>query len=269
MKLVFCCIILASAISCQKSNLNDAGRTIPRSLTEDSIRALLKSTTWKYYEYFTGYDSSTAHLAWKIGKSNNPLNLSLNRVTYLTDSTYTETDRYGNIYNGTWSIINNGTQVRVVNSLGTFTSTIQKLTSEEYQWFEPATNHYGFMVPQNQVIDTTGGRLTLLTAHVWVYAEYFNQYNSSPTNLVYKSGKSNSSLNLSLNQAKFNTDGTYWEIDQNGNYVTGYWSFLNGQTQMQVVNYLGTFTSDIRRLDTKRLEWQDVAGSIYGEEVPQ
>jgi len=269
LKLAFCGLIFLSVISCQKGNFKDAGRTVPRSLTEDSIRALLKSATWKYYEYFSGYDLSTTQLVWKIGKSNNTLNLSLNRVTYLTDSTYTETDENGNIYYGTWSLLNGGAQIQVVNPVGTYTSDIQKLTNDEFQWYEPASGHYGFMVPENQVSDTTGGRLALLTAHVWVYDEYFNQYNSSPTNLIFKSGKSNSPLNLSLNQAQFNTNGTYWEIDQNGNYISGTWTFLNGQTQLQVSNYLGVFTSDIRQLDTKRLEWQDVAGSVYGEEVAQ
>jgi len=269
-KFAFSCLILGSAISCQKSNLKDAsGRTTPRSLTIDSIRSLLTSTTWKYYEYFTTYDTTPTHLVWKIGKSNSPLNLGLNRVTFHADSTYSEIDQSGNTVSGTWAIINSGTQISVSNYLGTFVSTIETLNAEQYQWKDVAGNTFGFMVPQNQVSDTTGGRLSLLTSHVWVYDEYFNQYDSSVTNLLYKTNRSNSTINLSLNQAKFNTDGTYWEIDQNGNYLTGTWSFLYGQTQMQVVNYLGTFTSNIRLLDTKRLEWQDVAGSIYGEEVAQ
>jgi hypothetical protein len=269
-KLAFCSLFFLSVISCQKSNLNDTQhQTIPRGLTDSSIRAFLTSATWKYHEYFTSYNTTPTSLVWKEGKSGSPLNLALNRVTFNADGTYAEIDQSGSTVTGTWAIINSSTQIRVSNYLGNFTSTIKVLNNEEYQWLDNGGNTYGFMIPQNQVSDTTGGRLSLLTAHIWVYDEYFNQYDSSATSLVYKTNKSNSPLNLSLNQAKFNTDGTYWEIDQSGNFITGTWSFLNGQTQLQVFNYLGTFTSNIRRLDSKRLEWQDLAGSIYGEEVAQ
>lgn len=263
-------MILSSTFSCTKENSNYTGRSIPRSATEDSIRTILKSTTWKYYEYFYRFDSSATSLVWKMCKDSVSLNLSLNKVRYLTDSTYTETDEHGNTFNGTWSLLNGGTQLRVVNSMGTFNSTIEKLTNDQFQWYDSVSKHYGFMVPDSLICDTsTSGRLALLTAHIWVYDEYFSNYNNSSASLIYKRGKSNSPLNLNLNQAQFNTNGTYWEIDQNGNYISGSWTFLNGNTQMRVVNYLGTFTSNIRRLDTKRLEWQDVGGSVYGEEVPQ
>jgi len=270
LKLVFCGLILSAiVISCQKNNINGGGPTYPRTVHEDSIRAFLKGKTWKYFEYFHRYDSSATDLVWKIGKSNSTNNLNLDRVTYLTDSTYKEIDASGTLYTGTWSLLGGGSQIQVVNALGTFTSNIVKLSNTEFQWYEPSTFHYGFMVPDSLAPDTTGGRLAVLTSHIWIYDEYFSGYNTNPTRLIYKRGKSNSPLNLNLNQAQFNTNGTYWEIDQNGTFYSGTWSFLNGQSQIQVVNSLGTFTSNIRRLDHKRFEWQDLPGGTWGEEVPQ
>src|SRR5581483_1986712 len=113
-------------------------------------------------------------------------------------------------------------------------STIEALTSNRYEWLDTAGSNYGIMVPQNQVIDTTGGRLSLLTSKTWVYTEYFTNFSQPVPSLVWKSNKANSPLNLSRNVVKFNTDGTYWEIDQNGTSYTGSWAFLNNQTQVWV-----------------------------------
>jgi len=266
-RLVICLTVLTALFSCLKEN--PVKKPKPGDGPDSSTVRLLTSTTWKYYEYFQGYDTTPINLVWKIGKTNNTLNYGLNRVNFHDDGTYSEIDQNGNTINGTWSLINNGTQTKVVNYQGTFISTIKSLTSKQFQWLDQAGSNYGFMVPQDQTSDTTGGRLSLLCAHPWIYDEYFHYYSSTPTQLVYKSGNTNNTLDLHLNRAKFNTDGTYSEIDQNGATITGTWTFLNGGTQMQVNNYKGIFTSDILRLDTERFEWMDVAGSNFGEEIAQ
>lgn len=156
--------------------------------------------------------------------------------------------------------------MQVINSLGTFVSTIQELTTNRYEWLH-SNGNYGVMVPQNQVIDTTGGPMQLLTSLPWVYTEYFIDFNLTAPSLVWKTNKANSTLNLSLNIVKFNTDGTYTETDQNGNTFDGTWTFLNNQTQVQVNNYHGTFTSTIKVLGTDRYEWLSTNGSAYGEMI--
>jgi hypothetical protein len=251
---------LGTITSCSKSS---PGTGLSKS---DS---LLTSHTWVYYEYFYNFSNPATSLAWKTNRSSNTLNLALNQVKYNADNTYTEIDQNGNTLTGTWTFLNNETQVRVINSQGTFTSTIQLLTSQRYEWFEDAISHYGIMVPKNQAIDTTGGRLQLITSHPWVYQEYFTNFNLTAPSLVWKTNKSNSTFNLSLNVVKYNTDGTYRETDENGNTYTGTWTFLNNQTQVRVINSKGTFTSTIKLLSTDRYEWLDVAGNTYGEMIPQ
>ena len=109
----------------------------------------------------------------------------------------------------------------------------------------------------------------MLTAHDWAYQEYFTNWSLTAPPLVWKINKSNSTLNLSKNVSKFNNDGTYWEIDQDGIYLTGTWTFLNNQTQLQVNNSRGTWTSTIKFLSADRLEWQDINNNTYGEEILQ
>jgi hypothetical protein len=245
--------------SCSKST-----DTTPNITCADSS-GVLTSQTWVYYEYFKNFNDS-ATLAWKTNRTSNTLNLSLNQVKFNCDSTYSEIDENGNTLKGTWTYLNNGTQVKVVNSKGTFTTTIQVLTAKRYEWLA-ASGNYGVMLPKNLAKDTTGGRLQLLTAKSWVYTEYFNNFNLTSPSLVWKPNKANSPLNLSQNVVKYNLDGTYSEIDQNGTLYNGTWTFLNNQTQVRVVNSKGTFTSTIMLLNTDRYEWLDTNGITYGEMI--
>lgn len=270
---LFCYLLVIT--SCSKS-LNKPAEVSPattstgtkagRLNTASNLTDLLTGKTWVYYEYFTGFNNNPTNLVWKTNRNSNSLNLALNEVQYFPNGTYTEIDQNGTTYNGNWTFLNNQTEVQVVNSLGTFVSTIQTLTSDRYEWLQ-SNGNYGIMVPQNQVIDTTGGRLQLLTSQPWVYTEYFNNFSQPVPSLVWKPNKANSPLNLSLNQVKFETNGTYSETDQNGNTFNGNWTFLNNQTQLQVSNSQGTFTSTIEVLGTDRFEWQDVNGVTYGEMV--
>jgi hypothetical protein len=121
------------------------------------------------------------------------------------------------------------------------------------------------MIPDSLVIDTTGGKLALLTSQPWIYTEYFSNFSLSTPTLRWKTNKANSPLNLATNWVKYNTDGTYSEIDQNGISYTGNWTFLNNQTQVQTTSSQGTFVSTIKVLTTERYEWLSSLGSAYGE----
>ena len=271
---LFCCS-LGAITSCSKSlsespeaqspKTSETGKANRLSTTTD-LTDLLTGQTWVYYEYFTDFNNNPTNLVWKTNRSSNSLNLSLNQVQFYPNGNYTEITENGTTLNGQWTFLNNQTEVQVNNPLGVFVSTIQELTSNRYEWLDTSGN-YGVMVPQNQVIDTTGGRLQLLTSQPWVYTEYFNNFNQSTPSLVWKPNKANSPLNLSQNWVKFETTGNYTEIDQNGTVYNGTWTFLNNQTQVQVSNSLGTFTSAIKVLSTDRYEWLSVNGIAYGEMI--
>jgi hypothetical protein len=236
-------------------------------VADSATTRLLTSQTWVYYEYFEFFDSVRATLVWKRSPLVDSINLSLNQVQFNPDGTYSEITQTGAMLTGTWSYINNGKGTQIVNSQGTFASTIQSLTSQRYEWLAPNGN-YGVMVPLNQTIDSAGGRLALITSHPWVYQEYFFNFNLAVPSLVWKSDLPGAQLNLSQNVVKFNTDNTYWEIDQNGILYNGTWTFTNNQTGTVVANSQGTFSSQIELLDTDRFEWYDGVNH-YGEMVPQ
>jgi hypothetical protein len=268
---LFCSLL--AIVSCNKSlNKPDdvlAETTSPETKTgriSSTKSDLLTSQTWVYYEYFTDFNSNPTKLVWKTNRTSNSLNLTHNRVKFNSDGSYTEVDQNGINYTGSWMFLNNETQVQTTSSQGTFISTIQLLDSSRYEWLD-TTGHYGVMVHLNQVIDTTGGKLQLLTSHPWVYTEYFSGFDQTTPSLIWKPNMANSPLNLTSNWVKFNTDGTYSEIDQNGISYTGSWMFLNNQTQVQTTSSQGTFISTIKVLSTDRYEWLSSYGSAYGEMV--
>jgi hypothetical protein len=234
---------------------------------QDSTTALLTSQTWVYYEYFDYFDSVEASLVWKRSPLVDSINLSLNQVKFNADGTYTEITQTGATLNGSWSYINGEKGTQVINSEGTFTSTIQVLTSQRYEWLGP-TGTYGVMVPKNQTIDTAGGRMALITAHTWIYQEYFYNFGQAVPTLVWKNNLPGALLNLGLDKVKYDSDGTYTETDQYGNIYNGTWTFINNQTGTTVWNSQGSFSGNIVLLDTDRYEWYDGV-SHYGEMVPQ
>ena len=100
---------------------------------------LLTAKPWIYDEYYRNYNTGTPVLYYKRGNTNNLINLDPAKVTFRTDGTYTETDQNGTTYNGTWQLLNNETQTQVINSTGTFTSTIVSLDDQKYVWLDPTT----------------------------------------------------------------------------------------------------------------------------------
>lgn len=123
----------------------------------------------------------------------------------------------------------------------------------------------------NKNNDSPTTKLELLTSKTWKYDEYFRNYNSSPTVLYYKRGKTSNLLNLDQNRVTFKSDGSYSEITETGATLSGTWQFLNNETEVQVNNINGTFTSTIIILEDQRYYWYDSFNSngTYGKMIPQ
>jgi len=123
---------MTSLVSCKKDSTNDA----PKTKME-----LLTSKTWVFDEYITNYNSSTGSLVYKKGKTSNSLNLSVNSTKFNSDGTETEINQNGQTVNGTWQFLNNETQTKTTNPVGTFTSTIITLTENSYIWYDATANN--------------------------------------------------------------------------------------------------------------------------------
>jgi len=113
--------------------------------------------------------------------------------------------------------------------------------------------------------------MELLTQKTWVYDEFITDYDESPTVLAYKRGKTNNSYNLSQVTVKFNTDGTYSETLQAGGSLAGTWKFLNNETQTEITNSSGVYTSTIINLSENSFIWQDLtrSGGILAKMINQ
>ena len=92
---------------------------------------------------------------------------------------------------------------------------------------------------------TPKSKTELLTGKTWIYDEYFTNYNTVNTQLSYKRGKASNAIDLSQNRVTYAANGTYTEVNQNGQTLNGTWSFQNNETQIRVTNGVGTFTSNI------------------------
>ena len=241
----------------------------PPPVAIDSTTHLLTGQTWVYYEYFTNFDPNPTTLVWKTNRTNNIRNYSLNQVKFNADSTYSEIDQNGILYQGTWSWQDNKKGLKVVNSQGTFTSTLQSLSATRFEWKSTAGDTYAVMIPRGSDTAATGDKTAMITGKNWIYTEYFWNWDDAGPVLVWKPNKTNSPNNLSLNVVRYAPDGTYTETDQNGVVYNGTWAFLNNQTQIQVINSLGVFTSTIKRLDAGHFEWWENSTGHYGEMMPR
>lgn len=257
---LFLLITLAIASCSKKEESDSENQNYPETT------AALTKHTWVYYEYFYDFNTPDAILVWKIDRSTSTYDLGSNQVTFKDNFTYSEVDEKGSTYFGTWSYMNNGTQIKVENSAGTFPSTIEVLNENRYEWLD-GNRHYGVMIPVHQQPAVTGTTSQMLSAGTWVYDEYFDGYDQPDPWLSWKPNQQNNYRNLSQNVVQFNADQTYREVDENGVTITGTWSLQANDMQLKVVNNRGTFISTIRHLSNDRFEWVSADGAIYGEMV--
>jgi hypothetical protein len=236
---------------------------------------LITSGVWRYYEYFYDYSEAGASLVWKVDKANVSYNLSGNQVKFNTDGSYWEIDEKGDRYDGTWTFLADSTQVKVVNSVGTFLSDIRVLDDNKLEWAATGAEegHYGVLMHEFPGTDPVLDNATFtryLTAHSWKYEEYFTNYTAAAANLVWKIGKPNSTLPLTKTVVKFNTDGTTTETDEAGAAYPGTWRAQNNFTEIVVSNKVGTYTSKIKVLTADRFEWNRIEQSYYyyGSMIP-
>ncbi|UPK72798.1 hypothetical protein [Chitinophaga filiformis] len=286
MRIVSKTLLLAASValyltSCKKTEtpteklpLNAVG--LVDSTSTDSLIArrtkLLTDSTWRYYEYFVNYSQDSAKLVFKRGKAANTINLNLNQTKFNTDGTCREITETGQQLNGTWALLNNGTQIRVTNSYGTFTSNIKELTANNFEWQSVDGATYGVEMSVFPTTDYSRTATAKITGRTWKYLAYFTNYPLASANLAYRSNRTyNPILNLSLNRINFYTDGTYKEVSETGAVSYGTWYLSNNDTRITVQqngNY-PAFTALITVLTSDRFEWNRLDNNYYyyGEQV--
>jgi hypothetical protein len=255
------CLFLVSSCSKSLDKTFEKSSSRASAITPQEL-SYLTSQTWAFFELFSNFNSAGAYLLFKQNRTQQVRPLWLVRYKFEPDSTFWEVRETGDTAHGYWSVVNNGTAIRAERSTGSGTSidifTFTALTANRFEWLN-GSNQYGVMLPGGWYPDWPTDPVSYLTAPVWKYEKYITDYDVAPARLAYRINKPNVSFNLSQNRVKFNTDGTYWEIDQNGQFLSGTWTFNGGE--VTVNNAAGTFTSRIKRLEADRYEWETPVNS--------
>lgn len=226
----------------------------------------LCSKTWQYTEYFSNYSitSNEALLSFKREKPvNNSLNLMASRDTFRLDGTYTEVNENGITINGTWQLMENETKLKVVNSGGVYTSSILQLNDTSFIWHDEARNTYGKMSPIS-FVQNSSINVNQLVGKTWTYYEYFTNYTTNQSKIVYKAERPANLLNLRQNTVVFNSNGSFNETNELGQTLNGTWDIINGQLQTTTSTY-GSFVANLVRLDDKNLIWHNPTLNTYGK----
>jgi uncharacterized delta-60 repeat protein len=111
------------------------------------------------------------------------------------------------------------------------------------------------------------GARDMLTYNTWMYDKYYFNYGTSMQQLAFDRETGLKSIDLTNNRVKFYENRTYDEINENGQMISGLWSF-RGTNQLEVVNHLGSNLSDIRTLRPSRFEWVETTRKTSGEMIP-
>lgn len=227
---------------------------------------LLCNKNWLYHEYFSNYNLPVAELSYKRDKATaNTLNLTANRASFNQDGTYTEITANGATINGTWQFLENETKLKTVYSSGTNTSEIVQLDSTSFVWYDTTVKTYGKMrisSASQYTVNTSS-----LAGKSWIYYEYFKDYKTIQSSLVYKRERAFNNFNLGANMVVFNTDGSFNEVNENGLSFSGTWQILNGNKLYTNSVVGGANTATLIMLDNKNLIWHNETTDTYGKMV--
>jgi hypothetical protein len=125
-KFISLAVLVFSFTSCKKEDTQK----------ESAAKKALTAHTWQM-ENVTTYTSGLPSVSYQRGAANNEDDFSLVRQTYKSNGTITYVDQFGDSgSNGTYTLMNNDTQIRIgLSSMGwSVTGENLKLTSSEFSY---------------------------------------------------------------------------------------------------------------------------------------
>lgn len=152
--------VLASMLflaACTKTSVAPSSVQAPAASAKDNSIALRPSNTelltgqnWLFKKYFVDFVDSTnpGKLIYKLGGTNNRVDLSKNRIKYNADHTFSQTDAAGVTVSGTWMFTNDAeTIISQTTTAGTEVRTIVALGRKRYAYVNYATAEFALMGP--------------------------------------------------------------------------------------------------------------------------
>lgn len=256
-KALFVSSVALFLASCTKSENENPATLLPANTvagileidsTAINTQALINKD-WKYYEYYTNYNTSAPKLVYKDGKTPVSLDLKPIKVRYNSNGTYSETTAAGTTLTGTYDLSNLGKQLNIhINGL-TFSSRIWP-AGDVLKWNAADGGNYGIMMPTLPVTDPTQTLTQMLTANKWKYDMIFWNYSLSTADIVYIAGKIFTNPVQNVTEQYF-SNGTWTKVS--GTTTTNGTWVLNGNKVSVTIGNL-TVTNTINILRTGQLE---------------
>lgn len=266
--------------ACTKSENENPQALLPKANTIATIAAIteidstaintqaLINKDWRYYEYYTNYNTAAPKLVYKDGKTPVSLDLKPIKVRYSSNGTYSETTAAGTTLNGTYDLSNLGRQLNVHINGVTFSSRIW-LTNDVLKWNAIDGGNYGIMMPVLPVTDQTKTIEQMLTANKWKYDMCFWNYSQATSDIVYMAGKifTNPLQNSTEQYFPNHTWTSISNITQNGT-----WTLNGNKVTITVANVVVTNTINILRTGQMEVlqdpSFSSTRGGVYSKFVP-
>lgn len=239
---------------------------------DGSLAAKIKMLTdrkWSCYEYFEDFNSLKAGMIWKAGKpSGNQTDFSMVQFEFHQDNTFDETSETGEKLKGKWRFLNNGAKLELTAANGTKTLQVRKLNMSELDWNND-NNEYCVLRSYIPGIDPTHTKIEMITGVMWKFEKYVEDYDEKEGHLVFHVNKYSSDKDMGKYRVQYLNNGTYNEIDPNGQRSSGKWRLINNDTQMEIISDGGTVhTLNILTLTPSLFEFVRAEGKEFGELVP-
>ncbi|SHN24770.1 hypothetical protein [Chitinophaga sp. CF418] len=225
---------------------------------------------WKYYEYYTNYNTTAPKLVYKDGKTPVSLDLKPIKVRYNSNGTYSETTAAGTTLNGTYDLSNLGKQLNIHINGVTFSSRIWP-ANDVLKWNAIDGGNYGIMMPVLPVTDQTKTLAQMLTANKWKYDMCFWNYSLATSDIVYMINKIFTNPLQNTTEQYF-PDGTWTDISSSNPTQTGTWSLNGNKVTITVGPTSVTHTITILRTGQLEMLLDPIVGSgrggVYSKFIP-
>lgn len=265
--------------ACTKSETENPGTQLPNAQTIAGIQEIdstaintqaLINKDWKYYEYYTNYNTTAPKLVYKDGKTPVSLDLKPIKVRYNSNGTYSETTAAGTTLNGTYDLSNLGKQLNIHINGVTFSSRIWP-SGDVLKWNAIDGGNFGIMMSVLPVTDPTKTLTQMLTANKWKYDMCFWNYSQATTDIVYMIGKVYTNPLQNVTE-QYLPNGTWTKIsnlDPNSP-VNGTWTLSGNKVTVTVGIVSVTNTINILRTGQLELLMDPIngRGGVYEKFIP-
>jgi hypothetical protein len=260
----------------------------PSNIDTSSVKSFLCTSQWMYYQYFGDFHRTNSTLLYKLGRSNNAVNLDGDMTTYYPDNTFVEvtpTTTLRGYYKvlkiwgtGNENVIEVSSTIISPNQYrGTFSARLMEINDKVYMWYSESSKFYGVLVhASSRPVNGPGSVASRLTSVGWKYESYFGNYNQATGTLLYRMNRlvgTPQAVELADDWVRYYPNNTFTIEHIVPNTIeTGTWWLTDNDTKLHTKLNAGNtneYVGDINVLSNTRFEWTTSGSALYhGEMIP-